>query len=112
MIGKLTGVPSMIARFERTGTAPGAWRVASRSPPQLKGESFTFDPGGNDGESGKSLLPMYLDIAKFVLGLAAASIVFGLFGSPNLGPSNTHPLKAFASPLFLVAASSIYGVIS
>jgi hypothetical protein len=78
---------------------------------RTKGESFTFDPGGNDGEFGKSLLPMYLDIAKFVLGLAAASIVFCLFGSSNLGQSNTHALKSFASPLLLVAMSIIYGVL-
>ncbi len=78
---------------------------------RTKGESFTFDPGGNDGEFGKSLLPMYLDIAKFVLGLAAASIVFCLFGSGNLGQSNTHSLKSFASPLLLVAMSIIYGVL-
>jgi hypothetical protein len=78
---------------------------------RTKGTSFTFDPGGSDGEFGKSLLPMYLDITKFVLGLAAASIVFCLFGSSNLGQANPHALKAFASPLFLVAMSIIYGVL-
>jgi hypothetical protein len=78
---------------------------------RTKGESFTFDPGGNDGEFGKSLLPMYLDIAKFVLGLAAASIVFCLFGSSNFGQSNAHPLRSFASPLLVVAMSIIYGVL-
>jgi hypothetical protein len=75
-----------------------------------KAGTFTFDPGGNDGEFGRSLLPMYLDIAKFVLGLAAASIVFCLFGSSNFGPAN-HSLRSFASPLFLVAMSIIYGVL-
>jgi hypothetical protein len=78
---------------------------------RTKGESFTFDPGGNEGEFGKSLLPMYLDITKFVLGLAAASIVFCLFGSSNFGSSSTRSLKSFASPLFLVAMSIIYGVL-
>jgi hypothetical protein len=77
---------------------------------RTKGTSFTFDPGGNDGEFGKNLLPMYLDITKFVLGLAAASIVFCLFGSSNVAPA-THPLKIFASPLFVVAMSIIYGVL-
>jgi len=78
---------------------------------RTKGEFFTFDPGGNDGEFGRSLLPMYLDIAKFVLGLAAGSIVFCLFGSSNFGQANGRTLKIFASPLFLVAMSIIFGVL-
>jgi hypothetical protein len=52
---------------------------------RTKGSSFTFDPGGNDGEFAKTLLPIYLGVTKFVLGLAAASIVFCLFGSSNYG---------------------------
>jgi hypothetical protein len=68
-------------------------------------------PGGSDGEFGRSPLPMYLDITKFVLGLAAASIVFSLFGSSNFGQSNSRSLRSFASPLFLVAMSIIYGVL-
>ena len=40
-----------------------------------KGKPVVFDPGGKHGEFGKRLLPMYLDITKFVLGLAAGSIV-------------------------------------
>ena len=78
---------------------------------RTKGESFTFDSGSNEGEFGKTLLPIYLDITKFVLGLAAASIVFCLFGSSGLNQSGAHPLKYFASPLFLVAMSIIYGVL-
>jgi hypothetical protein len=69
-----------------------------------------FDPGGKHGEFGKGLLPMYLDIAKFVLGLAAGSIVL-LVGSLNLNQTNARPLRSFASPLFLVAMSIIYGVL-
>jgi hypothetical protein len=60
-----------------------------------------FDPGGKHGEFGKGLLPMYLDIAKFVLGLAAGSIIL-LVGSLNLNQSNARPLRSFASPLFMV----------
>jgi hypothetical protein len=78
---------------------------------KTKGESFTFDPGGADGEFGRTLLPMYLDITKFVLGLAAASIVFCLFGSSNLGQPNGRALRFFASPLLMVAISIIYGVL-
>ena len=77
---------------------------------RTNGESFTFDPGGVEGEFGKNLLPMYLDICKFVLGLAAASIVFCLFGSSNFNQPN-RPMRTFASPLFLVATSIIYGVL-
>jgi hypothetical protein len=31
-----------------------------------KGQPVVFDPGGKHGEFGKRLLPMYLDITKFV----------------------------------------------
>ena len=47
-----------------------------------RGTPVVFDPGGKHGEFGKRLLPMYLDITKFVLGLAAGSIVL-LVGSLN-----------------------------
>ena len=75
-----------------------------------KGEPVVFDPGGKHGEFGKRLLPMYLDITKFVLGLAAGSIVL-LVGSLNFTQANGRSLKPFASPLFLVAMSIIYGVL-
>src|SRR5580704_1034092 len=77
-----------------------------------KGTPVVFDPGGKHGEFGKRLLPMYLDIAKFVLGLAAGSIVL-LVGSSNyFNQSNARPLlRSFASPLFVVAMSVIYGVL-
>jgi len=77
---------------------------------KYKGQPVPLDPGGKHGEFGRRLLPMYLDITKFVLGLAAGSIVL-LVGSSNLNPSNTRSLRAFASPLFLVAMSIIYGVL-
>jgi hypothetical protein len=77
---------------------------------KCKGEPVVFDPGGKHGEFGKRLLPMYLDITKFVLGLAAGSIVL-LVGSLNFTQSSGRSLKPFASPLFLVAMSIIYGVL-
>ncbi len=77
---------------------------------KAKGHPVVFDPAGQHGEFCKRLLPMYLDITKFVLGLAAGSIV-PLVGAMNFNPSNAHSLKAFASPLFLVAMSIIYGVL-
>jgi zinc transporter ZupT len=75
-----------------------------------RGEPIVFDPGGKHGEFGKRLLPMYLDITKFVLGLAAGSIVL-LVGSLNFNQAGNRSLKPFASPLFLVAISIIYGVL-
>jgi hypothetical protein len=78
---------------------------------RTEGVSFTFDPGENEGEFGRSLLPMYLDITKFVMGLAAGSIVFCLFGSSTVNPAGARSLRAFASPLFMVAMSIFYGVL-
>ena len=77
---------------------------------RTKGQPVVFDPGGKPGEFGKTLLPMYLDIAKFVLGLAAGSIVL-LVGSLSFNQPNLRSLKPFASPLLLVAMSIIYGVL-
>ena len=77
---------------------------------ESRGKPVVFDPGGKHGEFGKRLLPMYLDITKFVLGLAAGSIVL-LVGSLNFNQSNGRSLRPFASPLFLVAMSIIYGVL-
>ena len=74
-----------------------------------KGQPIVFDPGGKHGVFGKRLLPTYLDITKFVLDLAAGSIV-RLVGSLNFNQSG-RSLKPFASPLFLVAISIIYGVL-
>jgi hypothetical protein len=77
---------------------------------KAKGHPVVFDPAGEHGEFGKRLLPIYLDITKTVLGLAAGSIVL-LVGAMNFNPSSTRSLKVFASPLFLVAMSIIYGVL-
>jgi hypothetical protein len=77
---------------------------------RTKGQPVVFDPGNKHGEFGKRLLPMYLDITKFVLGLAAGSIVL-LVGSLNFNQSHARSLGSFASPLFLVAMSIIYGVL-
>jgi hypothetical protein len=66
-----------------------------------KGQPIVFDPGGKHGVFGKRLLPTYLDITKFVLDLAAGSIV-RLVGSLNFNQSG-RSLKPFASPLLLVA---------
>jgi zinc transporter ZupT len=96
--------------FPGVATAVGVFAVI-RLAVYLKteGQPVVFDPGRRHGEFGKRLLPMYLDITKSVLGLAAGSIVL-LVGSLNFNPSSTRSLRSFASPLFLVAMSIIYGV--
>jgi heme/copper-type cytochrome/quinol oxidase subunit 3 len=76
-----------------------------------RGQPAAFDPQGQHGEFGKNLLHIYLDIAKTVLGLAAGSIVL-LVGAMNFSPAGArHSMSAFASPLFLVAMSIIFGVL-
>ena len=70
-----------------------------------------FEPEGAEGEFGQRLLPIYLDITKLILGIAAGSIVL-LVGSSNLiQQSAGRSLKSFASPMFVVAMSIIYGVL-
>ena len=72
-------------------------------------KSFTFDPGHEKKGSFQSVLGPYLDISKFILGLAGGAIVL-VIGSSVLGKSGSLP-KQFASPLFLLAISIIYGIL-
>ena len=72
-----------------------------------RGETLhRFDAQGEKG-SFDTLLVNYLEIAKVILGLASGSIVLlvssAAFHSTGLPPS-------FASPLFLLALSILYGV--
>jgi len=66
-----------------------------------------------DGEKGTfiPLLTMYVDITKFVIGLASTSIAL-LVGSSIYHTSGTSGslLLSFVSPLFLLAFSIIWGV--
>ena len=73
----------------------------------LKGNDFDFDTQGEKG-SFQPLLSNYLDIAKFVLGIASGSIVL-LVGSTAFHSGGRLP-SSFASPLFLLALSILYGV--
>jgi hypothetical protein len=72
-----------------------------------KGGPFDFDAQGESGAFEK-LLATYLDILKFVLGLASGSIVL-LVGSSALRKSEHLP-SSFASPLFLLTMSILYGI--
>src|SRR6267142_485897 len=66
------------------------------------GHSFQFDAEGQQGEFEKRLTT-YIDIFKFMLGLASGSIVL-LVGSSALRKSELLP-TSFASPLFLLVLS-------
>lgn len=74
---------------------------------RTKGTSFEFDPQREKGAFEKILTP-YLDLSKFILGLASGSIVL-LVGSSAFH-SSQHLLESFASPLFLLGLSVLYGV--
>lgn len=71
-------------------------------------DSFDFDAQGQSGEFEKRLA-IYFDIFKLVLGLAAGSIVL-LVGSSALRQSEHLPTP-FASPLFLLTLSILYGIL-
>jgi hypothetical protein len=74
-----------------------------------KGKStFDFDAGGEKGAFEK-LLATYLDISKFILGLASGSIVL-LVGSSAFREAGRLP-SSFASPLFLLVLNILYGLL-
>jgi hypothetical protein len=73
-----------------------------------KNGAFEFDAKGEKG-SFEKLLPVYLRVAEVVIGLAAGSIVL-LVGSSAFHQNARLPWF-FASPLSLLAASIIYGIL-
>jgi hypothetical protein len=70
--------------------------------------SYDFDAQGETGAFEK-FLQTYIDIMKFILGLATGSIVL-LIGSSSFRESGLLP-SSFASPLFLLTASILYGIL-
>jgi lysylphosphatidylglycerol synthetase-like protein (DUF2156 family) len=68
--------------------------------------SFLFEQKEGQFEH---LLTTYLDIAKFILSLAAGGIVL-IISSAAFSPNRKLP-DAYASPLFILGASIIYGVV-
>ena len=70
--------------------------------------SFDFDAKGETGAFEKQL-STYLDIAKLILSLASGSVVL-LVGSSALRDKGNLP-RSFASPLFLLAESILYGIL-
>lgn len=82
------------------------WIIWALLPPgpfamDIHGENGTFIP----------VLSIYVDIAKFVIGLASTSIALLVGSSVYHGPGTAGPLvSSFASPLFVLAFSIIWGV--
>jgi hypothetical protein len=74
---------------------------------RTKGDSFHFDALGEKGAFEK-VLPIYIDLVKFALGLSTGSIVL-LVGTSTLH-QGSHLPSTFASPLFLLVASVFYGL--
>ena len=72
-----------------------------------KGAAFHFDAEGEKGAFEK-LLPVYLRLAEFILGLAAGSIVL-LVGSSAFRAAGRLP-QIFASPFFDRHALGVRGI--
>lgn len=77
-----------------------AWRAS-------QGSAFIFER--DDGQF-ERLLAAYLDIAKFIVGLAAGGIVL-VVSSTAIASSMKKLPASYASPLFLLAMSVFYGVL-
>lgn len=96
------GISSGVCLFAITWLA--VWLSTEKGPfaMDVHGEKGTFLP----------LFSIYLDIAKFVMGLASGSIAL-LVGSATFRPNGAAgPLLAsFASPLFDLALSLLYGAL-
>jgi heme/copper-type cytochrome/quinol oxidase subunit 3 len=75
----------------------------------LKGDTFVMDAKGKEGAF-ESRLSNYLDIAKFVLGLASGSVVL-LIGSTTFHDGGIRLPQSYASPLFLPVLSIVWGLL-
>jgi len=75
---------------------------------RVKAQFLDMDARGEKGAFEK-ILASYIDLAKFIIGLASGSIVL-LVGSSALHSTPRLP-DSFASPLFLLALSVLYGIL-
>jgi hypothetical protein len=69
---------------------------------------YAFDALG-ERRAFEKFLQTYIDIMKFILGLASGTIVL-LVGSSSFRSSGLLP-ASFSSPLFLLTASILYGIL-
>jgi hypothetical protein len=113
-MGALARFPGFYGIVTGLGLFPLLWLIGwlgateniARTGPEE--ESFHFDAQGRRGAF-TTMLGNYLDIAKAILGLASGSIV--LLVSSSAFHSNGRLPPSFASPLFLLALSILYGVL-
>jgi lysylphosphatidylglycerol synthetase-like protein (DUF2156 family) len=91
----------VISRLSRSRDSGGT------VPPDLDHHLFDDQEPAGGLRSGRKTWRVWQTAASHV---SAGSIVL-LVGSLNFNQSNGHSLKPFASPLFLVAMSIIYGVL-
>jgi hypothetical protein len=97
----LTGWQGVVAGLLVFGIS---WTIVSTRVPK------DFKPMFDNGDgSFEKLLTIYLDVTKFIVGLAAGGIVL-IVGSFAL-KSECRSIKHFAAPLFLLAMSIIYGLL-
>jgi hypothetical protein len=96
------GLPGVLVGL---GLFPLVWLLACLASPH---KPVHFDALG-EKDAFLPLLGHYLDIVKVLLGLASGSIVL-LVGSAAFRSAGRLP-ASFASPLFLLALSIIYGVL-
>ena len=96
-------IPGWLGVVVGIGVLALTWLILELRTP--KGD-FTFEPF--EGFFDK-ILPIYLDIAKFIVGLGAGGIVL-IVGSSALGSAKRLP-QPYASPLFLLAASVVFGLV-
>jgi hypothetical protein len=80
------------------------WVLIGAATPKHPAFNFEKNPGDFD-----KLLPIFLDIAKFVLGLAAGGIVL-VISSTALSATRKLP-PSYASPLAILAGSVLYGIL-
>jgi hypothetical protein len=80
------------------------WMIVSSRTPNRPAFKFETTPGAFE-----KILAIYLDIAKFILGLAAGGIVL-VIGSSALGQTKKLP-TAYADPLFVLAVGIFYGLV-
>jgi len=83
------------------------WLIVEVCKRKEKGP-YNFDALGQAGAFEK-FLQTYIDIMKFILGLASGSIVL-LIGFSSFRKSGLLP-ASFAPPLFLLTASILYGIL-
>jgi hypothetical protein len=85
---------------------PALWCVAFYTK---KDVNFYLDANGKEGAF-EPFLAKYLKLAEIMIGLATGSIVL-LVGSSALHGEPGHVPKSYASPLFLLAFTVLYGLL-